>query len=58
MIPKDGSGSGFEDFDLDCSSIRQSYVAQNVIVDNPIERLRAGSTERGELGSRITWSGM
>lgn len=52
VIPRDGSGSGFHDFDLDCSCIRQSYVAKNVIVtslgDNRTERLRAGSTERRE----------
>jgi type III restriction enzyme len=45
VTPKDGAGSGFKDFDLDCSTIRQSYAAQDILTidltDNSASRLGA-----------------
>ena len=55
VTPLDGAGSGFLDFDLDTSSIRQGYVAQDILVntlgENAYDRLRAGAT--GKLEARL-----
>ncbi len=53
VTPRDGSASGFEDFDLDCSSIRQSYAAQDILTidltDNSASRLGASRMRSLEL---------
>lgn len=53
VTPKDGSGSGFRDFDLDCSTIRQSYAAQDILTidltDNSASRLGASRMRSLEL---------
>ncbi len=55
VTPRDGAASGFLDFDLDTSSIRTGYVAQNILVntlgENTYDRLRAGAT--GTLEARL-----
>jgi len=55
VTPRDGAHTGFRDFDLDCSSIRQGYVAQDLLVitleDNHTNRFRAGAT--GKLEARL-----
>ena len=55
VTPRDGAGSGFQDFDLDTSSIRQGYVSQdilmNILGENTYERLRSGKT--GKLEARL-----
>jgi type III restriction enzyme len=53
VTPKDGAGSGFKDFDLDCSAIRQSYAAQDILTidltDNTASRLGASRMRSLEL---------
>lgn len=53
VTPKDGSGSGFKDFDPDCSTIRQSYAAQDILTidltDNTASRLGASRMRSLEL---------
>jgi type III restriction enzyme len=53
VTPKDGAGSGFKDFDLDCSTIRQSYAAQDILTidltDNSTSRLGASRMRSLEL---------
>ena len=52
VTPRDGAASGFIDFDLDTTRIRQGYVAQDILVnilgENHYERLRAGATRKLE----------
>lgn len=53
VTPKNGADSGFKDFDLDCSTIRQSYAAQDILTidltDNSATRLGASRMRSLEL---------
>ena len=53
VTPRDGAASGFQDFDLDCSGIRQSYAAQDILTidltDNSAHRLGASKMRSLEL---------
>lgn len=53
VTPRDGAASGFRDFDLDCSAIRQSYAAQDILTidltDNSAHRLGADKMRSLEL---------
>jgi type III restriction enzyme len=53
VTPRDGAASGFRDFDLDCSAIRQSYTAQDILTidltDNSAHRLGADRMRSLEL---------
>lgn len=53
VMPRDGAPSGFRDFDLDCSGIRQSYAAQDILTidltDNSAHRLGADKMRSLEL---------
>ena len=55
LTPRDGATSGFLDFDLDTSSIRTGYVAQDILVntlgENTYDRLSAGTI--GKLETRL-----